>query len=300
MAAPALKEADRAEVGRSRSRQARLRRLVLRMGVRGVLGFCMVTAITLVAFLAPVLAPYDPGKQDYTAIMKPPSAAHLLGTDNLGRDVLTRVIYGAQASVRVGLMAVTLALVLGTMIGLPSGYFGGWVDKVIMGLMDAQLAFPGLVLALGITAALGPGLNNLIVAIGITATPTFGRLLRAQVLTLREREFIQAARCIGSSDLRIALRHILPNAVSPLIVQFSVAVGAAILTEANLSFLGLGVQPPAPSWGSMLREGYGFMDRAMWFPLSAGTVITLTVLGASFLGDSLRDLFDVRARADVL
>ena len=270
------------------------------MGVRGILGLGMVGLITLVAVLAPVLAPYDVGKQDYTAIMKPPSAAHLLGTDNLGRDVFTRVVYGAQASVRVGLMAVTLALILGTIVGLPSGYFGGWVDKIIMGLLDAQLAFPGLVLALAITAALGPGLNNLIVAIGITATPTFGRLLRAQVLTLREREFVQAARALGASDLRISLRHILPNAISPLIVQFSVAVGAAILTEANLSFLGLGVQPPTPSWGSMLREGYGFMDRAMWFPLSAGTIITLTVLGASFVGDALRDLFDVRARADVL
>ncbi|MFN8633907.1 MAG: ABC transporter permease [Chloroflexota bacterium] len=292
--------AGRAEIGRPRSRGARLRRLARRMGVRGILGLGMVGLITLVAVLAPVLAPYDVGKQDYTAIMKSPSAAHLLGTDNLGRDVFTRVVYGAQASVRVGLMAVTLALILGTIVGLPSGYFGGWVDKIIMGLLDAQLAFPGLVLALAITAALGPGLNNLIVAIGITATPTFGRLLRAQVLTLREREFVQAARALGASDLRISLRHILPNAISPLIVQFSVAVGAAILTEANLSFLGLGVQPPTPSWGSMLREGYGFMDRAMWFPLSAGTIITLTVLGASFVGDALRDLFDVRARADVL
>jgi peptide/nickel transport system permease protein len=260
----------------------------------------MVTLITAIAVLAPVLAPYDPGKQDYTAIMKPPAPAHVLGTDNLGRDVYTRILYGAQASVRVGILAVSLALMLGILIGLPSGYFGGRVDKVIMGLLDALLAFPGLVLALGITAALGPGINNLIVAIGITATPTFGRLLRAQVLTIREREFIHAARCLGASHVRIALRHIFPNAISPLIVQFSVAVGAAILTEANLSFLGLGVQPPAPSWGSMLREGYGFMDRAIWFPLSAGMIITLTVLGASFLGDALRDLFDVRARADVL
>jgi peptide/nickel transport system permease protein len=188
------------------------------MGVRGVLGLCVVGLVTLVAALAPVIAPYDVGKQDYTAIMKPPSPAHLLGTDNLGRDVYSRVVYGAQASVRVGLMAVSLALVLGTLVGLPSGYFGGWVDRVIMGLLDAQLAFPGLVLALAITAALGPGLNNLIVAIGITAMPTFGRLLRAQVLTIREREFVQAAHCLGASDLRIALRHILPNAVSPLIV----------------------------------------------------------------------------------
>lgn len=270
------------------------------MGVRGVLGAGMVALITAVAIFAPMLAPYDPGKQDYTAIMKPPSATHLLGTDNLGRDVYTRVLYGAQASVRVGLLAVSLALMLGILLGLPSGYFGGRLDRLITGLLDALLAFPGLVLALSITAALGPGINNLIVAIGITATPTFGRLLRAQVLSLREREFVQAARCLGASDLRIALRHIFPNAISPLIVQFSVAVGAAILTEANLSFLGLGVQPPAPSWGSMLREGYGFMDRAIWFPLSAGMIITLTVLGASFLGDALRDLFDVRARADVL
>ena len=270
------------------------------MGVRGVLGLGMVTLVTAVAILAPVLAPYDVGKQDYTVIMKPPSPAHLLGTDNLGRDVYTRILYGAQASVRVGILAVSLALILGILLGLPSGYFGGRVDRLITGFLDALLAFPGLVLALSITAALGPGINNLIVAIGITATPTFGRLLRAQVLTIREREFIQAARCLGASHLRIALRHIFPNAISPLIVQFSVAVGAAILTEANLSFLGLGVPPPAPSWGSMLREGYGFMDRAMWFPLSAGMIITLTVLGASFVGDALRDLFDVRSRADVL
>jgi peptide/nickel transport system permease protein len=265
-----------------------------------MLGAGIVASITAVALLAPLLAPYDPGKQDYTAIMKPPSGAHILGTDNLGRDVFTRVVFGAQASVRVGLLAVLLASALGILLGLPSGYFGGRIDWAISGLLDALLAFPGLVLALSITAALGPGINNLIVAIGITATPMFGRLLRAQVLTLREREFVQAARCLGASDVRIALRHIFPNAVSPLIVQFSVAMGAAILTEANLSFLGLGVQPPAPSWGSMLREGYGFMDRAIWFPLSAGTVITLTVLGASFLGDALRDLFDVRARSEVL
>ena len=296
----ALDAPKRAEIGRSRSWRARSSRVIRRFGVRGVLGAATVVLITAVAILAPVLAPYDPGKQDYTAIMKAPTAAHLLGTDNLGRDVFTRIIYGAQASVRVGLLAVSLALVLGILLGLPSGYFGGRTDKIITGLLDALLAFPGLVLALSITAALGPGINNLIVAIGVTATPTFGRLLRAQVLTLREREFIQAARCLGASHARIALRHIFPNAISPLIVQFSVAVGAAILTEANLSFLGLGVQPPAPSWGSMLREGYGFMDRAIWFPVSAGMIITLTVLGASFLGDALRDLFDVRARADVL
>jgi ABC-type dipeptide/oligopeptide/nickel transport system permease subunit len=265
-----------------------------------VTGACIVVLIAAVASIAPLLSPYDPGKQDYGAILKAPSAAHLLGTDNLGRDVFSRIVYGAQASVRVGLLAVSLALVLGILLGLPSGYFGGRIDRVITGLFDALLACPGLVLALSITAALGPGINNLIVAIGITATPTFGRLLRAQVLTVREREFVIAARCLGSTDLRLALRHIFPNTVSPLIVQFSVAVGAAILTEANLSFLGLGVQPPMPSWGSMLREGYGFMDRAIWFPLSAGMVITLTVLGASFLGDSLRDLFDVRTRRDVL
>jgi len=277
----------------------RLSRVLRYVGVRGQLGAAIVALITAAALLAPVLSPYDPSKQDYAAIMKAPSMVHLLGTDNLGRDVFSRVLFGAQASVRVGLLAVSLALMLGIALGLPSGYFGGRTDRIIMGLLDALLAFPSLVLALSITAALGAGINNLVVAIGITATPTFGRLLRGQVLAVREREFVLAARCLGAGHARVALRHIFPNAVGPLIVQFSVAVGAAILTEANLSFLGLGVQPPAPSWGSMLREGYGFMDRALWFPLSAGTIITLTVLGASLLGDALRDVFDVRARSEL-
>ncbi len=263
-----------------------------------MLGACIIALAVLVAVFAPLLAPYDPAKQDYSAILKAPSVTHLLGTDNLGRDVLARVIFGAQASMRVGLFAVSLALVLGILLGLPSGYFGGLTDRVITGVLDGLLAFPALVLALSITAALGPGINNLIVAIGITTTPAFARLLRAQVLTIREHEFVIAARCLGGSDLRIAARHVFPNALSPLIVQFSISVGAAILTEASLSFLGLGVRPPVPSWGSMLQEGFGFVDRAAWYPVSAGMAITLTVLGASFLGDALRDLLDVRTRVE--
>ncbi|MDP8922898.1 MAG: ABC transporter permease [Chloroflexota bacterium] len=297
-AAPAPPAPGSGLPARPRSQRVRLARLARRLGVRGLLGLAILAIVITLTIFGPLLAPHDPARQNYTALMRPPSADYLLGTDNLGRDVLSRIIYGAQASVQVGLLAVSLVLVLGILLGLPSGYYGGMVDRLIMGLTDGLLAFPALVLALSITAALGPGLNNLIVAIGITTTPAFARLLRGQVLTVREREFVLAARCIGGSDFSIATRHVFPNTISPLIVQFSVSVGGAILTEAALSFLGLGVQPPTPSWGSMLREGYGFMDRAIWFPLSAGAAITLTVLGASFVGDALRDVLDVRARSD--
>lgn len=271
-------------------------RWVRRLGVRGLVGFWMLLAVILVALLAPVLAPYDYAKQDYEALLHAPSLQHPLGTDNLGRDVLSRIIIGAQVSVKVGILAVILALALGILLGLPSGYFGGAIDRVINGLLDALLAFPALVLALSITAVLGPGENNLVVAIGITSTPAFARLLRAQVLVVREQDYVLAARSLGANHLRLALRHVFPNSMTPLLVQFSLSIGFAMLTEAGLSFLGLGVQPPQPSWGSMLREGYSYASQAPWFPVSAGMAITLAVLGANFLGDGLRDLLDVRLR----
>ncbi len=272
-----------------------LARLV-RARLAGV-GLVVTVGFVLSAILAPVIAPYSPTKQQMTNALKPPSIDHWLGTDQLGRDMLSRVLYGGQASLEVGFLSVGIALFFGVMMGLVAGYWGhSWIETVIMRAMDALLAFPALVLALAFVAALGPGLNNTIIAIGIVYTPAFARLTRAQVLSAKEQEYIEAARTVGVPDVRIMVRHLLPNVSAPLIVQASLGFATAILAEAALSFLGLGVQPPTPSWGEMLSSARGYLETDPWLIVGPGVAIFLAVLGLNFIGDGIRDVLDPRLR----
>jgi len=256
------------------------------------LAVCLLMLLAAVG--APILAPYDPTKVDSEALLDGPSRPHLLGTDQLGRDVLSRIVYGARASLAAGLSSVAAALLVGTTIGVVAGYLGGWVDNVAMRLMDTLLSFPALLLALAITVVLGAGLVAVIVAISIVYVPTFARLARGQVLAAREQEFVLAARAVGVADVRIMARHILPNIAAPLIVQASLSIAFAILTEASLSFLGLGVKPPDPSWGSMVSDGRQYLREAPWVVFGPGAAILLTVTALNVLGDALRDALDVR------
>jgi peptide/nickel transport system permease protein len=261
-----------------------------------VVGLAIVTLLVLVAALAPLVAPYDPLFQDYNAVFQPPDAQHLLGTDNLGRDILTRLMYGARVSLLVGVISVGIATLLGVAMGLVAGYFGGWADDLIMRFSDAMYAFPALLLILAIAAALGPSIGNAMLAIGVVAAPAYARLLRGQVLSLRELDFVTAARALGVGHLRIMLRHILPNGLAPIIVAGSLSVSDAILTEATLSFLGVGVPPPTPSWGSMLQVGFQYISQAPWLSVYPGMAIFVVVLGFNVFGDGLRSLLDPRIR----
>jgi peptide/nickel transport system permease protein len=256
----------------------------------------VVAFFVLVALLAPGISPYDPLATSWTAIRKAPSAAHWFGSDEIGRDVLSRVVWGTRASLLAGVVSVSISLAFGVPIGLLAGYVGGWVDALISRMTDAMLACPFLILAIAFAAFLGPSLTNAMIAIGISATPIFIRLTRAQVLQVKVEDYIEAARAVGNSPLRIALRHILPNIVPPLIVQATLAIAAAIIAEAALSFLGLGQQPPAPSWGSMLNTAKNYIDNAPWMAVWPGLAIFLLVLSFNLLGDGLRDAFDPRQR----
>ncbi len=259
-------------------------------------GLVIIALFAIMALFAPVLAPYDPNKQSLTQLLQPPSLQHWLGTDELGRDILSRILYGARVSLSVGVISVGIALVIGVVLGLVSGYFSGWTDTVIGRGTDALLAFPALVLALAITSALGPSLTNAMIAIGVVGIPIYVRLTRGQVLTLKEREFVEGARVAGASSPRIIFRHILPNVTSPIIVQASLGVAFAVLAEAGLSFLGLGVQPPTASWGSMINTGKNYLEMDPWVAIVPGIAIFLTVLGFNFLGDGIRDALDPRLK----
>jgi peptide/nickel transport system permease protein len=259
-----------------------------------VLGLLVVVAFVAVALAAPLLAPYDPVATSWSAIRKAPSAAHLFGTDELGRDVFSRVIYGARASLLAGVVSVLISLSLGIPIGLLAGYVGRWTDGVISRVTDAMLATPFLILAIALAAFLGPSLTNAMIAIGISATPVFIRLTRAQVLSVKVEDYVEAARAVGNPHWRIALRHILPNVVPPLIVQATLAIAAAVIAEASLSFLGLGQQPPAPSWGSMLNTAKNYIEQAPWMAVWPGLSIFALVLSFNLLGDGLRDALDPR------
>ncbi|PZN02974.1 MAG: diguanylate cyclase [Bacillota bacterium] len=261
------------------------------------LGAAVVVLLGLVALLAPVLAPYDPEEPDYGAVLQPPSVAHPLGTDELGRDILSRLIYGARVSLLAGLISVGLALAIGLPIGLVAGYFRGfWDEWVIMRLTDALMAFPSLVLALAIAAVLGPSFGNAMIAIGISLAPTFIRLVRGQVLAVRELEYVEAGRAAGAGHLWQIGRHILPNILSPVLVQATLSLASAVISEASLSYLGLGTQPPNPSWGYDLRTAQGYLAVAPWMAYWPGLAIFVTVLAFNLLGDGLRDLFDPRLR----
>ncbi len=262
----------------------------------GVIGLIVVVALTVMALLAPYIAPFDPAKQDFSALLQPASSAHWLGTDELGRDTLTRVMYGARISLSAGLVSVALALLVGTLLGLVSGFVGGWLDELIGRFIDALLAFPFLILAITLAAILGPSLQNTMLAIAIVTTPAFARVTRAQVLAQRELEYVQAAGALGAGSARTLLRHILPNISAALIVQTSLAIAEAVLAESTLSFLGLGVQPPTPSWGSMLNTARGYLQTAPWLALAPGVIIFATVLAFNLLGDGLRDALDPRGK----
>ena len=248
-----------------------------------------------VALAAPAIAPYDPLKQDLAQTLAAPSRAHPLGTDNVGRDVLSRVVWGTRVSLLAGFVSVAIALLAGGGLGLVAGYAGGRVDGLVMRLMDAVLSFPPLVLALALGAVLGAGLGGVLIALGVVYTPTFARLMRGQVLSITARDYVDAARALGAPGWRIAARHVLPNATAPMVVQASLSVAFAILAEASLSFLGLGIQPPAASWGSMINAGRGYLQQAPWIVFGPGVALLVTVLGLNFVGDAVRDALDPRA-----
>jgi peptide/nickel transport system permease protein len=261
-----------------------------------LLGSLVSAAIVALAISAPVIAPYDPVRVNPSAVLEQPGPGHWLGTDDIGRDLLSRILYGARTSLTLALAAVLVSSLLGSVVALASGYWGGPVDMLLMRIMDSFLAFPGLVLALAMVSFLGASNLNIVLAVGIVATPGLARITRSQVLVERQRDFVQAATVVGATDARVLLRHILPNVASLIIVQASLNLAFAILTEASLSFLGVGVPPPAPTWGTMLRAGYSYLERAPWVAIAPGAAIFLTVLGFNLLGDGLRAILSPRGR----
>jgi peptide/nickel transport system permease protein len=261
----------------------------------GLVGAAIVLLTVLVALLAPVISPFPPSAQGFGRLM-PPSAAHWMGTDELGRDQLSRIIYGARVSLQVGAVSVALALVAGACVGVLAGFYRGWLDDWLMRGVDIVFAFPGLVLAIVIAGLLGPSRTNAMIAIGILYAPAFARVIRGSVLAVMADSYIEAARVVGASDARMMLRHLLPNIMAPIIVLTTIYLSTAILSEAALSFLGLGTQPPEPSWGGMLNAARRFMELAPWLAIFPGGAIMLVVLGFNFLGDGLRDILDPRIR----
>jgi len=262
-------------------------------------GLILTVALVLVALAAPLLAPYDPSVQDTSRRLEPPSHQHPLGLDDLGRDVLSRIVWGARVSLRVGFSVVMLASLLGITLGAISGYFGGWTDTIIMRVTDILLAFPGILLAIALVAVLGPSLNNVILALAIIGWVGYARLVRGQVLKVREMEFVTAAKALGARSPRVIVRHVLPNVINPVIVMATLGLAGAILSEAALSFLGLGVQPPTPSWGAMLTSGRRYLGLANHLAIFPGAAIMLAVMGLNFLGDGLIDALDPKYRKEV-
>jgi len=275
-------------------RQLALRRF--RRRPAAMLALVVIVLFVTIAVTAPLIAPYDPVATSWTAIRKAPSAAHWMGTDENGRDVLSRVIFGARASLLAGVVAVLIAAGIGVPAGLLAGFAGGWIDAVLSRIVDAMLACPFLILAIALTAFLGPDLTNAMIAIGVSTAPRFMRVARAATLEVAELEFVQAAWAAGASAWRVAVRHIAPNIVPPVLVQATLALAAAIIAEASLSFLGLGQQPPSPSWGSMLNAAQRFLTQAWWLAVFPGSAIFLCVLAFNLLGDGLRDALDPRGR----
>jgi len=270
-----------------------LRRFLRNPG--GLIGLFLLIMLVLVALLAPIIAP-DPINQNIAQRLQPPSVEHWLGTDQLGRDVWARVAHGAGISLRVGFGVVILAVLIGVGVGLLAGTLGGAWDNLLMRVTDIFFAFPSLILAMAIAAALGPNLNNTIIAVALVSWPIYARLVRANVLALREREFVEAARAMGASQGRLMFRHLLPNTLTPIFVQASFDVGGAILTAAGLSFIGFGAQPPTPEWGAMVSETRSYIAEAIWAPTAPAVGILLTVLAFNLLGDALRDVLDPRGR----
>ena len=264
-----------------------------------IMGASIVLIMSLLAILAPVIAPFDPAQLDLDNILMPASATHLLGTDALGRDIFSRLLYGARVSLWVGFVAVGISSFIGIVLGLVSGFFGGWVDELIMRGVDVMLCFPSFFLILAVIAFLEPSLTNIMIVIGLTSWMGVARLVRAETLSVRERDFIAASKLAGASAPRILFRHILPNTLAPVLVSATLGIAGAILIESSLSFLGLGVQPPDASWGNMLMEGKSVLEIAPWLSLWPGLSILVTVLGYNLLGESLRDLLDPRLKDNI-
>ncbi len=264
-----------------------------------VAGFLIVGIFLFAAIAAPLVAPFDPNKQQLSARLKPPTSEHLLGTDALGRDVLSRIVWGARVSLTIGLVVVISASIVGTLVGLIAGYVDGFVDDALMRLTDIFFAFPSLILAMAIAAALGPSLTTAMIAIAVVTWPVYARLVRGQVLSLRKREFVEAAESVGASGARIIRKHLLPNSLSPLLVQASFDMGGAILIAAGLSFIGFGAQPPLAEWGVMISEGRKYVSTHPWLPLFPGLAILFTVAAFNLIGDGLRDALDPRLRGNL-
>ncbi len=290
----AISEALAVELAEESPSARAWRRLVKRKGA--VVGLVIIAVFLLLAVFAPMIAPHDPIRQSWGAIRKPPSLEHWFGTDKSGRDLFSRVIFGARASLLAGVVSISIALGLGVPLGLLAGYGGKWTDALISRITDAMLACPFLILAIALAAFLGPSLQNAMIAIGLTATPIFVRLTRGQVLAVKVEDYVEAARAVGNPPTRIALKHILPNILPALIVQATISVATAIIAEASLSFLGLGQQPPAPSWGSMLNTAQRFLTNAPWMAIWPGLAIFLVVLSFNMVGDGLRDALDPKQR----
>jgi peptide/nickel transport system permease protein len=287
---PALAQTEAVETPLRRAWQ----RLIRRKGA--MFGLLVILLFVAIAILAPLISPFDPTAQSYSLIRRPPSEAHWFGTDELGRDLLARIIYGARASLLAGVVSVSIALGIGVPIGLTAGYLGGMVDALLSRVTDAMLACPYLIFAIALAFLLGPNLTNAMIAIGIATTPIFVRLTRGLVMTVKVEDYVEAARAIGNPRWRIALKHILPNILPSLLVQATLSIAAAIIAEASLSFIGLGQQPPAPSWGSMLNAAQRFLVNAPWMAVWPGLAIFLTVLSFNLLGDGLRDALDPKER----
>lgn len=259
-----------------------------------VAGAILVLLFVVLAVLAPLIAPFDPSKTNFVALRQPPSLTYWFGTDEIGRDILSRVMHGGVASLYAGVVSVLIAVLIGVPIGLVAGWYGGWTDAAISRATDALLAVPFLILAIALAAALGPSLVNAMIAIGLSQVPIFVRLARGQTLVVKSEDFVEGARAVGVADAMILARHVAPNILPPILVQATLTVAAAIIAEASLAFLGLGQQPPAPSWGSMLNTAKNYLEQAPWMSLSPGAAIFLVVLGFNLLGDGLRDALDPR------
>jgi peptide/nickel transport system permease protein len=267
--------------------------VLLLRDIRSTIGLGILVIILISTALAPFISPYDPRSQEF-GMMEPPSGEHILGTDDLGRDLFTRILYGARISLFVGVTTVSIAMIVGGLMGLVSGYYGGWVDTILMRYIDVQWAFPNFIIAVWLVAVFGTGLLNVIVAISLAFFDDFARIMRGMVLTIREEEYVLAARSLGASDFQIMFKHIVPNAIAPIIVLATISVSYAILGEATLSFLGLGVKPSTPTWGLIISDARSFFSRAWWLAVYPGLAIMFTVLSINFLGDALRDILDVR------
>ena len=282
-------------IGRSQNGPAeifsRLRRSPLAM-----IGLVVVTILVIIAVFAGFIAPYGYAEQDLMAAFEAPSKAHIFGTDEFGRDIFSRIVYGSRISLQVGFIAVGIAVFAGGFLGAIAGYYGGRADNLIMRTMDILLSIPSILLAIAIAASLGPGLFNLMIAVGISATPNYARIVRGSVLSIRNQEFVEAAKAVGSSDLRIIAKHIIPNCLAPIIVQATLVVAIAILTAAGLSFIGLGIQPPIPEWGSMLSGGREYIRDYAYMTIFPGLSIMITILALNFLGDGLRDALDPKLK----